>query len=242
VLREETDRVMDEFPDVNALTTVWNELNAGMEGDIHDHGAKVETSYLMEFHPDTVDLTTLEDDPQAEHVGVYAANPRFTASREWGAAMADHAVRRLAGIIEGFAAGERADSWVMLRELVSRLQSGDLEVVVDSGTVDNGSLRFELFNPHPQSKYITQVSALTIGGQQVDTAGGTLSNPSVGEGHTDTPIDRLGPLTGFYIRRDQKMVVSVPGRAVEPGEHHLAAKFVLADVLEVGGSGTLRVG
>ena len=241
VLREETDRLMDEFPDVNALTTVWNELNAGMEGDIHDHGAKVETSYLMEFHPHTVDLTTLEDDPEAEHAGVYAANPRFTASREWGAAMADHAVQRLAGIIEGFGAGQRADSWVMLRELVSRLQSGDLEVVTDSGAVADGVLRFELYNPHPQSKYITEMSFLAIDGQAVDLTGGTLANPSVGEGHTDTRIDRLGPLSGFYIRRYQTMVVSVPGPRVEPGIHHVAAGFVLADVLDVGASGALRV-
>ena len=241
VLREETDRVMDEYPDVNALTTVWNELNATMEGDIHDHGAKVETSYLMEFHPDTVDLTTLEDDPDAEHVGVYAANPRFTASREWGTAMADHAVRRLAGVIEGFAAGEQADSWLMLRQLVSRLQSGDLDVVADSGRVENGSLRFELYNPHPQSKYITQMRSLAIDGQPADPAGGTLANPSVGEGHTDTQIDLLGPLSGFYIRREQKMVVSVPGAGVESGKHHVEARFVLADVLEVGASGSLRV-
>ena len=242
VLREETDRVMDEFPDVNALTTVWNELNAGMEGEIHDHGAKVETSYLMEFHPRTVDLTTLEDDPAAEHVGVYAANPRFTASREWGAAMADHAVQRLAGIIEGFHSGERADSWVMLRQLVSRLQSGHLEVVTDSGAVEDGRLLFDLYNPHPQSKYITAVSSLKIDGQPVDTAGGTLANPSVGDGHTDTLIDHLGPLSGFYIRREQAMVLSVPGARVEPGMHHLAATFVLADVLDVGASGALRVG
>ncbi|MDE0288109.1 MAG: creatininase family protein [bacterium] len=241
VLREETDRLMDEYADVNALTTVWNELNAGMEGDIHDHGAKVETSYLMEFHPDTVDLTTLEDDPDAEHVGVYAANPRFTANREWGATMAGHAVRRLAGLIEGFAAGERADSWLMLRQLVSRLQSGDLEVVTDSGRMVNGSLRFELLNPHPQSKYITQLSSLAIDGHPADPAGGTLANPSVGEGHTDTPIDLLGPLSGFYIRRDQTMVVSIPGTRVERGVHHLAAGFILADVLEVGASGTLRI-
>ena len=241
VLREETDRLMDEFPDVNALTTVWNELNAGMEGDIHDHGAKVETSYLMEFHPYTVDLTTLEDDPDAEHVGVYAANPRFTASREWGAAMADNAVRRLAGIIERFEAGERADSWVMLRQLVARLQSGDLDVVPDSGRVQDGSLRFELYNPHPQSKYITRLSALTIDGLPIGAEGGTLANPSVGEGHTDTQIDRLGPLSGFYIRREQTMVVSIPETRVEPGVHHLAAGFVLADVLEVGASGGLRV-
>ena len=241
VLREETDRIMEEFPDVNALTTVWNELNAGMEGDIHDHGAKVETSYLMEFHPHTVDLTTLEDDPQAEHVGVYAANPRFTASREWGIAMADNAVRRLAGIIEGFAAGERSDSWVMLRELVSRLQSGDLEVVADSGRVEDGSLRFELHNPHPQSKYVTEVKSLTIDGREVDLTGATLANLAVGEGHTDTRIDMLGPLSGFYVRRDQRMVVDIPAGGVGPGFHEVEVAFALADVLEVSGRGGLRI-
>ena len=242
VLREETDRVMEEFPDVNALTTVWNELNAIMAGDIHDHGAKVETSYLMEFHPHTVDLNTLEDDPEAQHVGVYAANPRFTASREWGAAMADHAVGRLAGIIEGFSTGERADSWLMLRQLVTRLQSGDLEVVTDSGRVEDGSLRFDLYNPHPQSKYITAVGSLTISGREIDLAGATLANPSVGEGHTDTRVDRLGPLSGFYVRRDQRMVVTVPGSGIAPGNHDFMTGFVLADVLEIGARGHLRIG
>ncbi len=240
VLREETDRLMDEFPDVNALTTVWNELNAGMEGDIHDHGAKVETSYLMEFHPHTVDLTTLEDDPEAEHVGVYAANPRFTASREWGEIMSEHAVGRLARIIEGFSDGERADSWVMLRQLVERLQAGDLEIVEDSGRIRDGSVSFELYNPHPQSKYITAVSWLAVDGHQVDLSGATLANPSVGEGHTDVPVERLGPLTGFYIRRDQRMVITLPQARIGSGDHEVEARFVLADVLEIGAQGSLR--
>ena len=212
-----------------------------MSGDIHDHGAKVETSYLMEFHPRTVDLTTLEDDPEAHHGGVYAANPRFTASREWGIAMSDHAVGRLAGIIEGFFAGERADSWGMLRDLVTRLQSGDLEVVTDSGDLDGGPLRFELYNRHPQSKYITAVGSLSIDGREVDLAGATLANPSVGEGHTDTRVDRLGPLSGFYVRRDQRMVITVPEAGIGPGLHEVVAEFVLADVLEVGARGHLRI-
>ncbi|MDE0375229.1 MAG: creatininase family protein [bacterium] len=240
VLRKETDRLMDEFPDVNALTTVWNELNAGMEGDIHDHGAKVETSYLMEFHPDTVDLATLEDDPEAEHVGIYAANPRFTASREWGRTMSDHAVGRLARLIEGFSKGERADSWMMLRELVERLQAGDLEVVEDSGRIRNGSVSFELYNPHPQSKYITAIDSLTIDGHQVDLTGATFANPSIGEGHTNTHVDRLGPLTGFYIRRDQRMVITLPHARAGSGNHEVEARFVLADVMEIGARGSLR--
>lgn len=240
VLREETDRLMDEFPDVNALTTVWNELNAGMEGDIHDHGAKVETSYLMEFHPHSVDLSTLEDDREAEHVGIYAANPRFTASRGWGRTMADHAVGRLARIIEGFSEGERADSWMMLRELVERLQAGDLVVVEDSGRISNGSMSFDLYNPHPQSKYITAIDRLAIDGHQVDLTGATLANPSVGEGHTNTPVDRLGPLTGFYVRRDQRMVITLPHAGTGSGDHEVEARFVLADVLEIGARGSLR--
>ena len=129
----------------------------------------------------------------------------------------------------------------MLRELVSRLQSGDLQVIADSGRLDNGSLRFELYNPHPQSKYITQLKALTIDGDPVGTAGGTLANPSVGGGHTDTRVDLPGPLSGFYIRREQTMVVSAPGMTVEPGVHHVSSGFMLADVLDIGASGALRV-
>lgn len=241
VLREETDRVMEDFPDVNALTTVWNELNAGMPGDIHDHGAKVETSYLMEFHPHTVDLTTLRDDPEARHVGIYAANPRFTASRKWGRAMSDHAVGRLADLIEGYSKGARADSWVMLRRLVARLQAGDLEVVAGSGALEGGLLRFELYNPHGQSKYVTKVSALVIGGRPVDPAGVTLSNPSVGEGHTDAGADLLGPLSGFYVRRDQRMAVTVPEPGIGPGLYQVEIRFLLAEVLEIGARGQLRV-
>lgn len=242
VLRQETDRLMERFPGVNALTTVWNELNAGMPGDIHDHGAKVETSYLMEFHPDSVDLTALEDDPEAEHAGVYAANPRFTAGREWGAAMAEHAVGRLAELIKGYEAGGRADSWEMLRRLVERLQSGDLETAAESGrAAADGSLRFELLNPHPQSKYITAVRRLTLDGAELDLAGAALSNPSDGEGHTDAPVDRLGPLSGFYVRRGQTMTMDVPLAGASPGSCRIEAVFVLADVLEIAGRGILTI-
>ena len=241
VLRQETDRVMEKYPDVNALTTVWNELNTDLEGDIHDHGAKVETSYLMEFHEDTVDLTKLEDDPEAEHVGVYAANPRFTASKEWGATMSDNAVRRLSAIIDGYQRGERADSWVLLAELIDRLQSGDLEVVADSGRVTDAVLTFELHNPHGQSKYITGVKEFTIDGEEVDMSAGTFANPSVGEGHTDTTIADLGPLDGFYVRRGQNMVVGLSGVSVSPGDHQVIATLKLADVLEIKAQGTLTV-
>ena len=241
VLREETDRIMEEFPAVNALTTVWNELNTDLDGDIHDHGAKVETSYLMEYHPSTVDLTTLEDDPAAKHVGVYAANPRFTASRKWGKTMSDHAVRRLAGLISGYRAGERADSWALLRELVTRLQAGDLDVVAYSGVSGTDGTRFELHNPHGQSKYITAIRSLAVDGEAVDLSRGRLSNPSVGEGHTDTAIADLGPLSGFYVRRDQNMVIELPDLSLTPGRHAVAAAITLTDVVEIGAEGELVI-
>jgi len=84
ILREECDRIMALHSDVHAKATIWNELTLDIHGDIHDHGAKVETSYMMELWPDTVCLSQLTDDPAAEHMGIYAKNPRFTAWKEWG--------------------------------------------------------------------------------------------------------------------------------------------------------------
>ncbi len=69
VLRQECDRLMSRRPEIRARTTMWNELTVDVDGDIHDHGAKVETSYMMELWGDTVDLEQLTDDPGAEHVG-----------------------------------------------------------------------------------------------------------------------------------------------------------------------------
>jgi len=244
VLREESDRVMDVFPSVKAFTTVWNELNAGLQGDIHDHGAKVETSYMMEFFPETVDLAALDSDPSSEHLGVYGSNPRFTASREWGAHMAENAINRLTGLVRSFLSGERPDSWALLRELVERLQAGDLQVVTDSGRrakEGEGGIRLDLHNPHSQSKYITALASFRINGVEANLEDGTLSNPSSGEGHTDSRIDGLGPLSGFYVRRDQTMSISLPRVEVAPGQHLLEASFLLADVFQIEASGEFEL-
>ena len=241
VLREECDRLMRERPDVRAFTTVWNELTTGVDGEIHDHGAKVETSYMMELFPDTVDLTTLEDDPAAEHVGVYAANPRFTASREWGSTLSKHVVEHLSQIVSAQLGGAPADNWALLRRLVERLQSGDLNVVAESGSSVGTGLRLELHNPHGQSKYITAISSLEIDGLAADLTGAALSNPSLGEGHTDTHVDGLGPLSGFYVRRGQNMVIELPAATVSPGAHQFEAVFRLADVMDVAARGELQV-
>ena len=64
-LREECDHLMKDAS-VRAITTCWNELTADVNGDIHDHGAKVEISYMLELRGDLVQLKTLADGPDAK--------------------------------------------------------------------------------------------------------------------------------------------------------------------------------
>ena len=240
VLREESDRINQDYKGVRAFTTVWNELNFDLAGDIHDHGAKVETSYMMEFFPDSVDLMSLEDDPEAFHVGVYGSNPRFTASSEWGSTMAGNAIKRLVDEVRTLEQGGKADSWKLLKGLVERLQSGDLEIVggtrIHSGDHDERIvLRF--YNPHSQSKYITGIKKMQINGGDIDLSSGFLKNSSMGEGHTDTEIKKLGPLSGFYVRREQEMLLELSDLRLESGSHSVDVEFDLADVVSIKAEG-----
>jgi len=241
VLRQECDRLMTRRPEIRARTTMWNELTVDVDGDIHDHGAKVETSYMMELWGDTVDLELLSDDPGAEHVGVYAANPRFTASRDWGALLSNRVVEALRTRVEDMIAGGPADNWTDIRNLVGRLQAGDLTVLGGSGSFDDDGLAFELENPHPQSKYITRIESMHLDGDPVETDDILLRNRSVGEGHTDRVAGELSPLAGFYIRRRQRMELVVPGRRLAPGPHELELELELAGVMSIRAAGTIDV-
>jgi len=242
VLREEADLVTQNFEGVKAFATVWNELNFDLPGDIHDHGAKVETSYMMEFFPESVELTALDDDPNSSHIGVYGPNPRFTATRDWGSQMADHAVNRLVEEIESLLKGKEVDSWRLLRGLVERLQSGDLEVLRGrTYRNESGGLHLYFYNPHPQSKYITGIQSFQIDDKDVDFSSGVLRNESVGEGHTDIEIESLGPLSGFYIRRQQEMLLELPELDLADGEHSVEIEFCLADVFTVKAEGVFTV-
>ena len=244
VLREEGDRINQSYKGVRAFTTVWNELNFDLLGDIHDHGAKVETSYMMEFFPDSVDLLTLEDDPEAFHVGVYGSNPRFTASREWGSVMADNAVNRLAEEVHDLKRGAKADSWKLLKGLIERLQSGDLEIVngTRAPTGDHGEgIILHFYNPHSQSKYITGIKRVEIDSVDIDLSSGFLKNISIGEGHTDTEIKKLGPLSGFYVRREQEMLLEFPNLSLESGLHVIHVEFDIADVVSVKAEGSFVI-
>ena len=49
-----------------------------------DHAAAWETSLMMVFRPECVDLSRLPEDPDAELIGVSGRDPRKNASREYG--------------------------------------------------------------------------------------------------------------------------------------------------------------
>lgn len=234
VLREECDAIMLQNNGFGAMTTMWNELTVDFEGDIHDHGAKVETSYMMELWPDTVDLDRLTDDRDAEFVGVYGDNPRFTASRSLGAVLSDHVVSRLCERVDAALLGGVIDNWEDFRRLVVRLQAGPLVVVPGSSKIDaRGTLQFEMENHESQSKYITGMSELRLNDRPISAGRVRLYNPHVGEGHTDAKVVDLGPTAGFYVRREQRMVVRVSEAMVDPGRHRLRVVFDIAGVMEM---------
>jgi len=138
--------------------------------------------------------------------------------------------------------GGEVDSWKLLRGLVERLQSGDLEVLRGENA-RNGTegLSLHLYNPHPQSKYITGIKRFQIDDQDTDFSSGLLVNESVGEGHTDTAIESLGPLSGFYVRREQEMILEFPELNLRDGEHSIEIEFCLADVFDIKAKGTFSV-
>ena len=61
-----------------------------------DHAAKWETSLLMHFRPDLVDIARLNDGNAGDAGGILGEDPRESASGEAGAAVVDAIVERLA--------------------------------------------------------------------------------------------------------------------------------------------------
>jgi Creatinine amidohydrolase len=240
VLREECDRLMKGHSGISAIATCWNELTVDVDGDIHDHGAKVETSYMMELCGDLVNLEDLSDDPNGTFVGVYGPNPRFTASKDWGARLSSRVVAALVERVDAALSGKPVDNWADLRALVQRLQTGDLVVVRDSGRVSKSGLRFELENVQPQSKYITALRSTTWDGTPIDSADLIFRNRTVGENREQMAHD-LGPLSGFYIRRHQRVQIELPSFRPAPGAHTISLELELAGVMEVRAVGSLRV-
>ena len=137
--------------------------------------------------------------------------------------------------------GDEVDNWVDLKKLVERLQAGDLEVVADSGSTGADGMWLELHNPHSQSKYITAVTDARLDGEPLSLVDASVCNPSTGEGHTDRNISDLGPLTGFYVRRNQNMQIILPRATPAPGQHEISFSLAVANVMNVNAAGPVNL-
>ena len=78
---------------------------------------------------------------------------------------------------------------------------------------------------------------MQIDSGDIDLSSGFLKNTSIGEGHTDIEIKRLGPLSGFYVRREQEMLLELSDLRLESGSHSIHVEFDLADVVSVKAEG-----
>jgi hypothetical protein len=170
-----------------------------------DHGATMETSWVLAIEPDLVDLTRLPDDQSAAIVGVYGPNPRNLASGVVGGGQLDACARLLAQRVGRLLAGDRLDPYADLRQFVSRYWPEPLEVT--AGRDRDGSLRLRLRNVGPVSRYLTRI-VLRVNGAVADAAGITLINATPGESGLAVGGDSLGPESGFYIRRGQTAEVT----------------------------------
>lgn len=65
-----------------------------------DHAAANETSIMMHFHPDLVDMAALDPDPAVRPEGVAGQDPRFHASAELGAAATEETATRMSRVLK----------------------------------------------------------------------------------------------------------------------------------------------
>lgn len=222
------------------VMAMWNELTVGVDGDIHDHGARVETSYLLSLRPELVDLGALEADPDATHLGVYGPNPRYTADAGWGDVLVGAAVSRLVERVEAAVATGSTDNWGDFRRLVERLQAGPLSLVDDSLAPIEGGLEFRVAHPGEQSKYLTTFEVV-IDGVGVPASATSLRNESVGEVAAPRSASDLGPTSGTYLRRGQELRVEVKGVAPDGPVVEVEVRAMLAGVLVTGARGSLSL-
>lgn len=95
---EALNEVVEEFNARQSDTVVWafpDYTPIKSEGFRGDHAGQTETSYLMYFHPDLVDLSRLPKDGELDMFkdGVDGVDPRSEASSEFGRQVLDALVR-----------------------------------------------------------------------------------------------------------------------------------------------------
>lgn len=210
----------------------WIELNAARltgpeteQPSTGDHAARIETSWMLELEPELVRLDALEDDPAAVGLGIYGPNPRFTATREFGAAQIAAAAELLGVRATGLLAGVRPDTFADLRNFV------------EHGWPERPLLRGEaapeaalvLHNPGTSSRYISSLS-LAIDGRPVGREQVFLVNHSPGETGVAMRASELAAERGFYVRRNQDATIALGDLPVRPGVHEVALEIGLGGV------------
>jgi len=218
-------RVCAEFdsPDGRAYGLCYLELNAARliepemgEPTVIDHASTVETSWIMAHYPQLVDLSLLPDQPDAQIVGVYGKNPRFTATSEIGRSQREACADLLAQRCSAMLREEWHDEMDDLRRFVDLVWPEELQIEIVPAHQQGGGLK--ITNPGRASRYITSVAEVVVDGRSVDLAGAWIANTSVGEVGTPFEIENLHPEHGIYVRRGQSLDVVIPdwGAAVDP--------------------------
>jgi creatinine amidohydrolase len=214
----------------------WLELNAARltepqtgEPTVVDHASTIETSWMLALAPDLVDLDQLPDDPATPTLGVYGANPRFTASPGLGQAQVDACADLLASRATGLQAGSWQDSGQDLRSFVDLVWPEPL--TLEATRDDSGSVRAAITNPGRASRYLSAVGGVRVGGRAVPADEVLLANPSPGENGRPVAAAALTPESGLYVRRGQRLEVRLPASATDLGD----VGDVMTVELELGG-------
>ena len=232
LLKRVCAEVVAEMPDLSAYALCWLELNAARltgsesgEPTTVDHAARIETSWMLELEPELVHLDRLSDDPDAQQVGIYGRNPRFTASAQFGREQLEAAAELLGDRVGSLRAGTPMDPLADLRRFV---QFGWPEPLLVQGRLGPPS-SLVLHNPGSSSRYLSSL-ALEIDGTAVPPSAIVLTNPSPGETGLAVRAAELGKESGFYLRRGQDATVALEGLAATAGVHHVRAEIGLAGV------------
>jgi len=222
-----------EHPGLRAYGLCWLELNAARaegpdrgEPTVVDHAALVETSWMLHLAPELVEVERLAADPEAAHIGVYGRNPRFTASREFGAAQVEAAAELLGERVRLLLGGGALDPLADLRRFVDLSWPEPLEVTGSSGGASEAALL--IANPGRASRYLSGLD-VRIDGEALDASGIVLVNASAGEVGAPVPAAALGRERGFYIRRGQVATAAL-GSPVTEGTHSVVVDLDLGGV------------
>ena len=91
--------IVEEMKEKYGLTLLTAQSKEAVIGLQSDHAAANETSIVMHFHPDLVDMDALNPDPAVRPEGVWGEDPRFHASAALGADATNEAIERMSRIL-----------------------------------------------------------------------------------------------------------------------------------------------